>query len=83
MVIHNVAAALQRDGQRGGDDGAWQIDGAGRCARTSELVDLIVDRRRATTTTARSTGPGRAIGTGTVNAFVRRLLSSQRAASAT
>ena len=75
MVVHNVAAALQAlrrepaTTARGGST-------ARRCARTTTS---------STSSSARSTDEhdaaewaGAAIGMGTINAFVRRLLSSQR-----
>ena len=76
MVIHNVLRKLKVDGVPFGDDGAWQIEGV--TIRTyHELVELIVDR--LTDELAGVDWAGRAVGTGTINAFVRRLLSSQRA----
>jgi DNA helicase HerA-like ATPase len=76
MVIHNVLRKLKVDGAPFGDDGAWQIEGV--TIRTyHELVELIVDR--LTDDFAGADWAGRAVGTGTINAFVRRLLSSQRA----
>jgi DNA helicase HerA-like ATPase len=70
MVVHNVAAAL-RKGEPVGTNGEWRVDGV--TLRTyRDLVDLIVER----VTDGDWAGP--AIGMGTINAFVRRLLSSQR-----
>jgi len=74
MVIHNVARRL-RDGERVGDDGAWKVDGE-TVTTYHELVELIVDRVQDDVTAA--DWAGRAVGIGTVNAFVRRLLTSQR-----
>jgi DNA helicase HerA-like ATPase len=75
MVVHNVSAALRRHGAAG-DDGAWRIDGT--TLRTyHELVDLIV--AKVSDELERPVWAGAATGLGTVNAFVRRLLSSQRA----
>jgi uncharacterized protein len=75
MVVHNVTAVLKRDGAPSGDDGAWVIDG--EVLRTyHDLVELVVDRVTDDDTRAHWAGP--ATGLGTVNAFVRRLLSSQR-----
>lgn len=75
MVIHNVTAKLRRDGQPVGDDGAWRVDGVD--VRTyGELVDLLVARLSDDATYQAWAGP--AIGMGTVNAFIRRLLSSVR-----
>ncbi len=76
MVIHSVVRKLKTDGQRSGDDGAWSVDGA--TIRTyHDLVELIVDR--ITDDATMMDWAGRAVGMGTINAFVRRLLSSQRA----
>ena len=44
------------------------------CGTFRDLVDLIAEPARSTTTAGDRTGPDRAIGAGTVNAFVRRLL---------
>ena len=76
MVIHNVVRKLKIDGRPFGDDGAWQIEGV--TIRTyHDLVELIVEPADATRTRA-CDWAGRAVGMGTINAFVRRLLSSQR-----
>jgi DNA helicase HerA-like ATPase len=70
MVVHNVAAALKK-GEAVGRNGEWRVDGV--TLRTyRDLVDLVVSR----VTDGDWAGP--AIGMGTINAFVRRLLSSQR-----
>jgi hypothetical protein len=75
MVVHNVGAALKRYGAPA-DDGGWRIEGL--TLRTyHELVDFIVEK--VTDENERSVWAGAATGMGTVNAFVRRLLSSQRA----
>jgi hypothetical protein len=78
MVIHNVARRLKQ-GVPVGEDGAWQVDGV--TVRTyEELVGLIEarvsddddpDTQRA--------WAGPAMTRGTINAFVRRLVSSRRA----
>ena len=74
MVVHNVGAALKRYGDKG-EDGAWRIEG--QTLRTyHDLVDFIVNK--VTDELERSVWAGAATGMGTVNAFVRRLLSSQR-----
>ena len=72
MVVHNVTARL-RDAEPVGD-GAVAVDG--RVVRTlRELIDLIEDK-------VDLDGPdqwaGRAIGAGTVNAFLRRLHGAER-----
>ncbi len=70
IVVHNVTATLRSEGQPAGD-GAWRVDG--HTLRTyGELVDLVVDR------VLDGGWAGPAVGLGTVNAFVRRLRSSQR-----
>ena len=71
MLIHSVAGLLKRDGSAHGDDGAWQIDG--EVLRTyHDLVQLIVDRLQSGAWSPPATTMG------TINAFIRRLLSSQR-----
>jgi DNA helicase HerA-like ATPase len=75
MVVHNVSAALRRYGIAA-DDGAWRVEG--QTLRTyHDLVELIV--AKVTDEVERPAWAGPATGLGTVNAFVRRLLSSQRA----
>ena len=75
IVIHQVAARLRYDAQPYGDDGAVRIDGS--VVRTYEqLVDLVI--ARLTDEDTRSYWAGPVTGTGTVNAFVRRLRSSLR-----
>jgi DNA helicase HerA-like ATPase len=77
MVVHNVTAALRRDGTAV-DDGGWRIDGT--TLRTyHELVDFIVQHVTDDDDVVRREWAGAATGMGTINAFVRRLLSSQRA----
>jgi DNA helicase HerA-like ATPase len=72
MVVHNVVAQLRRAAEPVGD-GAVSVDG--RVVRTfDDLVELIEDK-------VDLDGPdqwgGRAIGAGTVNAFLRRLHGSR------
>ncbi len=72
MVVHNVVAQLKRTAEPVGD-GAVSIDG--RVVRTfDDLVELIEDK-------VDLDGPdqwgGRAIGAGTINAFLRRLHGSR------
>jgi DNA helicase HerA-like ATPase len=77
MVVHNVSAALRRYGSPA-EEGGWRIDG--QTLRTyHDLVELIV--ANVTDELQRPVWAGAATGLGTVNAFVRRLLSSQRALS--
>jgi DNA helicase HerA-like ATPase len=76
MVVHNVAAALKRDGQPAGD-GAWRVEGV--TLRTyRELVDFVIAHVTDDDPMVRGPWAGPATGMGTINAFVRRLLSSQR-----
>lgn len=75
MVVHQVTNRLRRDAQPAGHDGAVTIDGA-ICRTWPDLVDLIADKVSDDLTRAAWAGP--AVGMGTVNAFVRRLRSSQR-----
>jgi hypothetical protein len=72
MLIHWVAAKLLRDGNAHGDDGAWEIES--EILRSyHDLVELVVNRLQDGIWNAPAmTG-------GTINAFIRRLLSSQRA----
>jgi hypothetical protein len=75
MIVHNVTARLRRDGAPAGPDGAWVIDG--EVLRTyDELVEFVVERISDDATAAH--WAGRAVGAGTVNAFIRRLESSRR-----
>ena len=79
MVVHQVTGRLKREFQAAGSDGSVSIDG--RTARTwPELVDLIQDKVLDDRT--RTDWAGATVGLGTVNAFVRRLRSSQRHLSA-
>jgi uncharacterized protein len=74
MVVHNVTAQLQRTAVPLGD-GAVSIDGD--AARTfRELIDLI--RTRIEDDLTAPEWAGRAVGIGTINAFVRRLYGAQR-----
>ncbi len=73
MVVQQVATRLRSDGRPIGTDGAWTVDGT--VLRTyDELVDFVV--ARVTDEDSRWEWAGPAVGTGTVNAFVRRLRSS-------
>lgn len=73
MLIHWVAAKLLHDGRSNGHDGAWELEGS--VLRTyHELVDFVVDRLQDD----HGWDPP-AMVRGTINAFIRRLLSSQRA----
>jgi len=74
MVVHNVAARL-RTATPSGDDGAVVLEGR-RIATFRELVDLIVER--VSDDDSRASWAGAAVGQGTTNAFVRRLVSAVR-----
>jgi DNA helicase HerA-like ATPase len=75
MVVHQVTSRLRRDAQAAGHDGAVSIDG--QTIRTwAEMIDLISDKVSNDATRLDWAGP--AVGMGTVNAFVRRLRSSQK-----
>ena len=73
MVVHQVATRLRTAGQPAGTDGAWTVDGT--LLRTyDDLVDFVVGK--VSDEGSRWEWAGPAVGTGTVNAFVRRLRSS-------
>ena len=74
IVIHQVAARL-RQAEPYGTNGAVKIDGA-VVSTYENLVALIVERLTDEDTRAEWAGP--VTGTGTANAFVRRLRSSLR-----
>jgi hypothetical protein len=76
MVIHQVAAQLRAQAAPAGRDGAVSIDGV-TCRTYAEVVDRVADLLDDDTT--RPTWAGAAVGQGTINAFIRRLRSSQRA----
>lgn len=77
MVIHNVARQLAR-GVPVGDHGAWQIEGE-TVTTYRELVELIERKVSADDDPdTQRAWAGPAITRGTANAFLRRLLSSQR-----
>ena len=74
MVVHNVTARLKADALAAGE-GAVRIDGD--TARTfRDLVEIIANRVQDEGEADR--WAGRAIGAGTVNAFIRRLHGSIR-----
>lgn len=76
MVVHQVATRLRTTGTPAGADGAWSVDGT--LLRTyDQLVDFVV--AQVTDEDRRYEWAGPAVGTGTVNAFVRRLRSSLKA----
>jgi uncharacterized protein len=75
MVVHQVTTKLRREAAPAGLDGAVTVDG--QTLRTwADMVDFICDRVSDDGTRFDWAGP--AVGMGTVNAFIRRLRSSQR-----
>ncbi len=78
MVVHNVTSKLAREARPAGSDGAITLEGH-TCRTYGEFVDALSEL--LTDDTTMPDWAGRAIGTGTVNAFLRRLRSSQRALS--
>jgi DNA helicase HerA-like ATPase len=73
MVIHQVAARLKREAVATGTDGAVTV--GGRLLRTyDDLIEFVSDQ--LTDDDARRDWAGPVTGTGTVNAFLRRLRSS-------
>jgi hypothetical protein len=77
MVVHNVTARLKREAKAVGTDGAVTIDGTA-VHTFSQLIDLIEARVLDEDEYAAQQWTGRAIGGGTVNAFIRRLHGSRR-----
>lgn len=75
MVVHQVTARLRNDAVPFGTDGAVQVDGV-ECRTYRQLVDRIVDLVTDDATAPRWAGN---VGLGTINAFVRRLRTSERA----
>jgi DNA helicase HerA-like ATPase len=73
MVVHAVTAYLQRNAEAA--DGGVVIDGV-RVGSYQNLVDLVAERLSDEDT--RATWAGSSVGLGTVNAFLRRLISSTR-----
>ncbi|GAA1833123.1 ATP-binding protein [Luedemannella flava] len=71
MVVHSVTAYLQRNAQPA--DGGVVLDGR-RVNSYGDLVDLISERLADDET--RGDWAGTAVGLGTVNAFLRRLVAS-------
>ena len=76
MVAQQVSTRLQHSAVAAGTDGAVTIDGD-LCRTYDELVDVIAARLTDDETKGRWGGP--VTGIGTINAFIRRLRSSQKA----
>jgi DNA helicase HerA-like ATPase len=80
IVVQSVAAQLQHHARNGDSrDGAVRIDG--QTARTFEQLLQIIEAKLIPDDPDEPPDPrwtGRAIGAGTINAFVRRLASAQR-----
>jgi uncharacterized protein len=74
MVVDNVTARLQRDAVPTGD-GAVRLEGV-TCRTFRELIDVVRERLESEDEAPR--WAGRAVGVGTINAFVRRLYGSLR-----
>jgi len=73
MVVHAVTSQLARNAVD--KDGGVSLDGV-PIHGYDQLVDYLVDQLNDDAT--RSTWAGTAVGLGTINAFVRRLISSKR-----
>ncbi|MDE2795843.1 MAG: ATP-binding protein [Gemmatimonadota bacterium] len=74
IVVHNVTARLRREANPL-DDGGVRLGGV-TCRTFEQLIDVISDRLEDDAD--RGDWAGRSIGTGTINAFVRRLYASRR-----
>ncbi|WP_213451030.1 ATP-binding protein [Rhizomonospora bruguierae] len=75
MVVHAVAAHLERHAQPAEGGGGVSIDGVAINGYDT-LVDFVVDRLNDEET--RHSWTGSAVGQGTVNAFARRLIASKK-----
>ena len=75
MVVHQVTNRLKRHAQRAGNDGAVVV--LEKVLRTwPDLIQFVCDRLLDDATRGDWAGP--AVGIGTINAFIRRLRSSQK-----
>jgi DNA helicase HerA-like ATPase len=74
MIVHNVTARLKKEAAHTGD-GAVAIDGVA-LHTFAELVDFVRSKVEDDATAAE--WAGRAIGAGTVNAFIRRLYGARK-----
>jgi uncharacterized protein len=76
MIVHHIAAKIKNSFVPIGEDGAVKIDPDGRVLRTyDQFVDEIVEL--VSNDELRDEWAGRATTLGTVNAFIRRLMSSK------
>jgi uncharacterized protein len=76
MIVHHIAAKIKHSFQPVGEDGAVKIDPDGRVLRTyGQFVDEIVEL--VSNEELRDEWAGRATTLGTVNAFIRRLMTSK------
>jgi hypothetical protein len=74
-VIHQVATRLRLDAIAAGNDGAVSIEG--RLLRSySQLVEFVSDKLTDEDSSVRAPWAGPVTGTGTINAFLRRMRSS-------
>ncbi|MEY2570190.1 MAG: hypothetical protein QOE63_540, partial [Acidimicrobiaceae bacterium] len=79
MVVHNVTAELKRAAASGSDPTSGQVTIDGKPIRDFEsLVEAIIERVQPDEDGQMGPWAGRAIGAGTVNAFVRRLYGAVR-----
>ena len=72
IVVHNVTAKLRREARPAGDGGV-RVGGV-TCRTFEQLIEVISDRVEG----EEGDWAGRAIGGGTVNAFVRRLHAARK-----
>lgn len=73
LIVHNVTAKLKREARHLDEGGV--IIGDDRARTLGELFDIIIDRLEDETTS--NDWAGRAIGGGTIGAFIRRLYGSR------
>lgn len=78
MVVHQVATQLKRTATPAGKDGAISLDGT-VLSTYDDLVDHICTQLQDEDATIRNPWAGPVTGSGTINAFIRRLRSSQKA----
>ena len=78
MVVHNVTAELKRVAKSTGDRTAGTVTVDGEVVRDFEALVRVIEDRVLGQDGELGPWAGRAIGTGTVNAFVRRLNGAVR-----